>query len=108
MLAFDTTLNKRSQKALEKKPAWVDESDAKFNVDIDSKSRLRKLKQTEAEKVVDGDEYSKRLQEQYLKIQGEHSMFEWARQPSVINKNEDDSEEDPIADLLKTNTSIFS
>jgi len=47
-------------------------------IDIDTKSRTRKLKATEDEKEVQGEEYTRRLQEFYNKMQGEHSMFEWA------------------------------
>lgn len=91
-----------------KRPAWVDKSDAKLQVDIESKSRLRKLKQTEDEKEVDGGEYTKRLQEAYLKIQGEHSMFSWAKQPEKEAVSDNDGEDsDPIGDLLKSNTSVF-
>ena len=56
---------RREQKYMDKQPAWVDKSDAKLTIDIDSKSRTRKLKETEEETAVKGEEYTKRLQEFY-------------------------------------------
>ena len=100
-------------------------------------SRLRKLKRTEDEAVIEGSEYATRLKEHYLKMQGEHSMFDWAkpRQEEAQRKavfeqqshsdrlasstpkkmladsgseSSDDGSEDPIGDLLRSNTAIFS
>jgi hypothetical protein len=61
MIAFENISNKRTLKAESKKPVWFDKNDAKVTVDIEHKSRLRKLKATEEETQVQGDEYSKRL-----------------------------------------------
>ena len=48
----------------ERKPAWFDSQTSKVKVNIDSgPSRLRKLKQTEKEKKINGQEYSNRLKE---------------------------------------------
>jgi hypothetical protein len=44
MLSSFEFQNKREQKNQEKKPAWFDKADSKVHVDIESKSRLRKLK----------------------------------------------------------------
>lgn len=96
--------NKREQKQQEKKPVWFDKADSKVHVDIENRSRLRKLKKEENEKELLGDEYTKRLQEQYLKIQGEHQMFQWAKPKEERSEDEDS---DPIGDLLKSNTSVF-
>ena len=42
-----------------KKPAWVDNQVLKVN--IEDTSRLRKLKTTEGEKIIDGNDYADRL-----------------------------------------------
>ena len=100
--------HKRDAKAQDKRPAWVDDSDAHLQVDIDSKSRLRKLKATEAETSVDGAEYQRRLQETYTKLHSAHSMFQWAQQAKDdSDAAEDSSDEDAIGTLLKSNTSVF-
>ena len=44
MLSTFDFINKREQKAQEKKPAWFDKADSKVHVDIENISRLRKLK----------------------------------------------------------------
>ena len=103
---------RRDQKYLDKQPAWVDKSDAQVTIDIDSKSRTRKMKATEEETEVKGEEYTKRLQEFYnSKLQGQHSMFDWAHQekeqPSDDDDQQEDSSIDPIANLLKSNTNVF-
>ena len=102
---------RRDAKAQEKRPAWVDDSDAHFEVDIDSKSRLRKLKRTEAETNVDGAEYTRRLQETYAKLQSAHSMFQWANTQQARGDESDaaeaSSDEDAIGNLLKSNTSVL-
>ena len=50
---------KREEKA--RKPAWVDESMAQKDVNIDNVARLRKLKKSEAEQMVKADEFAARL-----------------------------------------------
>ena len=49
-----------------------------LQVDIEGKAKLRKLKQTEKEKNVDGVAYQERLKEQYMKIIGQNDVFNWA------------------------------
>ena len=79
MLTFTENKNKRSLKsedkalkqvaqlgdATKRKPAWVDKHAQKLKVGIDDVSRLRKLKKTEDEKVIEGKEYSDRLKDFY-------------------------------------------
>ena len=50
---FTENKKKRVEK-LERKPAWEDKSLDKLSVSIEDKSRLRKLKQTEAETHISG------------------------------------------------------
>ena len=112
----------------------MDHNAAKLKVSIDDVSRLRKLKKTEDEQVIEGSDYATRLKEHYVtKMQGEHSMFDWARSKdsapgrkgtAVDSDDEDDDQgtkpakmfadssdedsDDPIGNLLKSNTSVFS
>ena len=72
-------VNKREQKFSDKVPAWHDEADQNVQIDIDSKSRLRKLKATEAETTVSGTEYQQRLQAFYEEKINGHAMFDWAK-----------------------------
>jgi len=109
----------------------VDQHAAKLKVSIEDVSRLRKLKKTEDEQVIEGADYATRLKEHYVsKMQAEHSMFAWAKskdtprkrtavdsddealamQPAKVlpdSGSEDDSD-DPIGNLLKSNTAVFS
>ena len=57
-------------------PAWVDSDDERVTVSLASDSRLRKLRLTEHEDLVDGRTYVRRLQQQYERL---HPRPEWAR-----------------------------
>lgn len=59
-----------SEKQGEIAAAWHDPSVENLKVHIEDISRLRKLKKTEAETHITGDQYAQRLQEQYEKING--------------------------------------
>lgn len=80
MLSFQDAATKS------RKPAWVDKNASKLKVSIDDVSRLRKLKKTEDEAVIGGTEYATRLKEHFVKMQGEHAMFDWAKPKEERNR----------------------
>jgi U3 small nucleolar RNA-associated protein 18 len=47
-------------------PAWSDSDDEKISVSLSARPQLRKLRRTEAEDVITGKEYSRRLRKQYV------------------------------------------
>jgi U3 small nucleolar RNA-associated protein 18 len=47
------------------KAAWSDSDDGWISVSLAAKPQLRKLRRTEAEDIISGKEYSKRLRKQY-------------------------------------------
>ena len=117
------------QEAEVRKPAWVDKHAAKLKVSIDEVSRLRKLKKTEGEQVIEGADYAARLKEHYVNTMQGSDMFAWAHPKASTRKNtladadedeeagptkvfadsdSDDDSDDPIGNLLKSNTAIFS
>ncbi len=49
-------------------PAWEDSDDERLSVSLASVGRLRKLRFAEAEDVVSGTEYTRRLRQQYLRL----------------------------------------
>ena len=57
-------------------PAWEDSDDERLTVSLANASRLRKLRTTEADDVVSGTEYSRRLRQQYLRL---YPLPEWAQ-----------------------------
>ncbi|KAL2165126.1 hypothetical protein VTH06DRAFT_422 [Thermothelomyces fergusii] len=57
-------------------PAWVDSDDERLTVSLAGATRLRKLRTTEAEDVVSGTEYAKRLRQQYLRL---YPLPDWAK-----------------------------
>lgn len=69
-----------------------------MKVSIDDVSRLRKLKKTEDEVVIEGADYATRLKDHYLtRIQGEHSMFDWAKPKESSSRKRLGSESDDQA-----------
>lgn len=58
-------------------PAWEDSDDDRLAISLAGATRLRKLRITEAEDLVSGAEYSRRLRQQYLKL---NPLPAWARE----------------------------
>lgn len=58
------------------KPAWVDSDDERLTVSLAGVKQLRKLRETEADDLVSGTEYARRLRQQYLKF---NPLPEWAK-----------------------------
>lgn len=58
-------------------PAWEDSDDDRLAISLAGATRLRKLRLTEADDVVSGTDYSRRLRLQYLRL---HPLPAWARE----------------------------
>lgn len=79
-------------------PAWEDSDDERLTVSLASIPRLRKLRRTEAEDLVDGKEYSKRLRHQYHMLSptpdwARHAMEAPARKKRRISEDTDSDRE---------------
>ncbi|KAM0463866.1 hypothetical protein ACHAO4_000590 [Trichoderma viride] len=59
--------------------AWEDSDDDRLGISLANHTRLRKLRLTEAEDVVSGTEYSRRLRQRYLQL---HPVPAWAKEAS--------------------------
>ncbi|KAL2023186.1 hypothetical protein VTK56DRAFT_3309 [Thermocarpiscus australiensis] len=57
-------------------PAWEDSDDERLTVSLAGATRLRKLRISEAEDLVSGTEYARRLRQQYLRL---YPLPEWAK-----------------------------
>ena len=62
---------------VEEQPAWEDSDDERLQVSLAGATRLRKLRTAEAEDIVNGTEYARRLRQQYLRL---YPLPEWANQ----------------------------
>ncbi|KAI1082790.1 WD40 repeat-like protein [Whalleya microplaca] len=60
-------------------PAWEDSDDERLTVSLANATQLRKLRISEAEDVVNGVEYARRLRQQYLRL---HPLPDWAKASS--------------------------
>ncbi|OLN88676.1 putative U3 small nucleolar RNA-associated protein 18 [Colletotrichum chlorophyti] len=58
-------------------PAWEDSDDERLTISLATATRLRKLRLTEAEDVVSGAEYSRRLRQQFLRL---NPLPKWAQE----------------------------
>ncbi|GAB1310465.1 U3 snoRNP protein [Madurella fahalii] len=74
-----TTKEEKSEDA----PAWEDSDDERLTVSLAGATRLRKLRNSEAEDVVTGTEYARRLRQQYLRL---YPLPEWAKDATASNK----------------------
>ncbi|KAL2199292.1 WD40-repeat-containing domain protein [Corynascus similis CBS 632.67] len=66
----------RQEEEPEEAPAWEDSDDERLTVSLAGATRLRKLRTTEAEDVVNGTEYARRLRQQYLRL---YPLPDWAK-----------------------------
>ncbi|KAK3394297.1 WD40-repeat-containing domain protein [Podospora didyma] len=64
-------------------PAWEDSDDERLTVSLAGATRLRKLRDTEADDLVSGTEYARRLRQQYLRLYPEPA---WAQEASASGK----------------------
>lgn len=63
-------------------PAWVDSDDERIVISLASNPRLRKLRVSEAEDLVNGKEYTRRLRRQFERL---NPIPDWAN-PSATNR----------------------
>ncbi|XP_023762536.1 U3 small nucleolar RNA-associated protein 18 homolog [Lactuca sativa] len=75
-------------------PVWVDEEEAKTNINISKVNRLRKIRKEEDEKLISGSEYVSRLRAHHMKL---NPSTDWARPNShVYNSDDNDGDFDGI------------
>ena len=102
-------------RALQKKPVWVDDEEENATVNIAKVNRLRKLRKGEDEDLISGSEYVSRLRAQHVKL---NPGTEWARADSRIDRSSDDELTDDeneavlshgyedVNDVLRTNEDL--
>lgn len=62
-------------------PAWVDSDDERITISLASQSRLRKLRITESEDLINGREYTKRLRRQFERL---YPVPDWANPSTPV------------------------
>jgi U3 small nucleolar RNA-associated protein 18 len=104
--------------ASKRKSAWSDPSDDHISVSLASDKRLRKLRSTLAEDIVDGTSYESKLRRKYEQI---NPVPAWAqnardklrkqvkrRRSSATSEDEVDTEAPGLGDLLRDASGILS
>lgn len=64
-------------------PAWEDSDDDRLTVSLAGVKQLRKLRKSEADDIVSGTEYARRLRQQYLRL---NPLPAWAKEASKDKK----------------------
>lgn len=98
-------------------PTWIDSDDDRLTVSLASNTRLRKLRETEADDIISGREYIRRLRKQYERLHPTPAWAEYARKrrktakgdgsdgsgsDSDISMDDGDSTVQPLASLLRS------
>ncbi|TYZ63226.1 hypothetical protein PybrP1_002029 [[Pythium] brassicae (nom. inval.)] len=84
-------------------PAWVDDDDARVRVSLEEQKRLRKLRKSEADAVVDGHELQQRLKKQFHSGSGSvawadpENFLSAAKKPSRRGDDSDSDEEEALS-----------
>ncbi|KAI9926640.1 hypothetical protein ASPWEDRAFT_46345 [Aspergillus wentii DTO 134E9] len=113
------TLSDGEEESEDAPAVWQDSDDERLNISLASQQRLRKLRVTESEDVINGKEYVRRLRRQFQRL---HPAPEWADpELSKMNANGDDSDSEggegmdtddeeqstqPLAKLLRNATDL--
>lgn len=82
--ADDTSASESESEDALHPAAWEDSDDERITVSLASHARLRKLRTTEADDIVNGKEYSRRLRRQYERL---YPVPEWAN-PAATKKSQ--------------------
>ncbi|KAL4974512.1 WD40-repeat-containing domain protein [Aspergillus desertorum] len=81
---------------LDELPAlWHDSDDERITISLAGNNRLRKLRVTESEDIINGKEYIRRLRRQYLQL---HPTPDWAK-PNLKKADEDEDESDRVEEM---------
>ncbi|KAJ9626382.1 U3 snoRNP protein [Taxawa tesnikishii (nom. ined.)] len=119
----ETETDEEDKRTARHPPAWEDSDDERLVVSLASVPRLRKLRRTEAEDVISGREYVKRLRKQFEML---NSVPDWALQATKrpgrkkrrLTENGDSADEvsdedmdddlftEPLAKLLQDGTGL--
>ncbi|KIW14534.1 hypothetical protein PV08_07318 [Exophiala spinifera] len=79
-------------------PTWYDSDDDRITVSLASNTRLRKLRDTEADDVVSGREYIRRLRRQYESLHPTPDWVKYARKKRKLS-TQDDEDKDTDSDV---------
>ena len=119
-IARDLAADTEKDVVPQREPTWMDSDDDRITVSLANNTRLRKLRETEEDDVVDGREYIRRLRRQYERL---HPTPEWVayarkrKRTSTTLGDEEDTDSDismddslptaqPLAELLRTAGSL--
>lgn len=91
-------------------PAWEDSDEEQLTISLARDSRLRKLRNTEAEDLISGKEYIRRLRRQFLQL---HPTPAWAdpgrnsqRRKKDANVSSEESDAEDSAEQVETDDEV--
>ena len=86
--------------------AWKDDDDEKIQINLNSKNKLKKLKE-EGNNIVSGNDFQNKLREQFDNLNAKSDIYKWATQQNKSNE-ETDSEKNELDQLVKTNKNFLT
>lgn len=99
----DTSDEERNRKV-----RWHDSDDERMTVSLASHTRLRKLRDTEDDDMVNGLEYIRRLRRQYERLHPTPDWVKYARKKQKMSNEDADSDSDSDVDISIDSTSAMS
>jgi len=102
----DTAEQREEKKMRQDSAAWMDDDDHQVSVSLVSSSgRLRKLRSSMSENIVDGNDYQQRLRERFQSSTQYTSKTDWAKvQSSTSTSNTKDTNAIPTATTILSST----
>lgn len=105
-VSSNTSDSEESEQSSDEEPdAWFDSDDEKLQVSLVSSAKLRKLRDTMSEEMVQGKDYSKRLRSRFQKL---YPVPDWAKQQEDDSKNGSEDEEMNDADDDDDETGVIT
>lgn len=87
-------------------PAWIDSDDDRLTVSLASNTRLRKLRDIEADDIISGREYIRRLRRQYERLHPTPAWAEYARKRRKTTKDDDSDAADSDISMENGNSTF--
>lgn len=97
-----------SQEDSRRKVLWHDSDDERMTISLASHTRLRKLRDTEDDDVIDGLEYIRRLRRQYERLHPTPDWVQYARKKQKLSSEDAESDSDSDVDISVDPSSVKS
>jgi len=89
--------------------AWIDDDDRQLTVSLKSSDRIKKLRTSTTEDVVDGGDYERRLRDRFVQTASAAARTDWARVDGGESGGEEEEEDsNAVTELLSSNAPLLA